>query len=339
MGMLNTIYERFPEIAKEADKAFTAALQNDPDTDTETVKRIWYLLRHNGETQPEDVIDIHRTSVAQLAILMSSVLTLKCAAERLRGKEVCAIMGHSLGQISALVAAGVISFTDGIRIVRERGLAMEEAVQDGGRLGVCERQDTGMGMVAVPVLSKNGSSHEMARMIEATAKQAIEANEVVAVANINSPKQIVVSGHLDAIERTLQAMAPAVRRSTRLPVRIPFHSPLLRSVEARMRRVVETVDYKWPPPNYVGVSIIRNDTARAIGDVAEVKEAIVQGCWLPVDWQGSVRYAEEEYSGPEWIGVGSGCSVTGALVKASLARDCPLLTLDPAKGGEGWSSL
>ncbi|KAK7207822.1 acyl transferase/acyl hydrolase/lysophospholipase [Myxozyma melibiosi] len=346
-GMLSAIYEKFPSAAGPATEVLVRALETEKEMDSATIDRIQKLLVDKESSAPEDEIDIHRTSVAQTAILLSSVLTFEYAKEKiLKDREVVGVMGHSLGQITALVAAGVISLLDGIRIVRERGLAMEEAAGDGGPLGTL-RGSTGMGMIAVPVLSKKTSVEEIIRAIEATAKETTSDGEVVNVANINSRKQVVISGHVEAMERVLARLQPAVRRSTRLAVRIPFHSEVLRSVEGRMRAIVEEVEFAWPSPVFgSGVKIVRNDSARAMGSAEEARESIVKGCWAPVDWLGSVEYMEKECagggSGLDWIGVGPGSSVTAGLVKGTVEQaqeEERVAYVDPQKGGDGWESV
>ena len=158
--------------------------------------------------------ELQLTANLQPALLAVSVAILRVLEEH--GVRPAVVAGHSLGEYSALVAAKVLDLPDALRLVRRRGELMQEAVPVGAGA-----------MAAVLGLDPEG--------VAAAAAEASTADEVCAVANLNSPEQTVIAGHKTAVERAIPLLqARGAKRALMLPVSAPFHSPLMRPArEAR----------------------------------------------------------------------------------------------------------
>src|SRR5512134_1929863 len=173
---------------------------------------------------PEE--ELKATANTQPAILTHSVAALEelraSAPEKLEGAVLAA--GHSLGEYSACVAAGALSFADALRLVRRRGELMQEAVPDGAGA-----------MAAIIGLP--------AEEVEAVCRNA-SGGEVVSAANYNSPEQTVIAGHAAAVARaSAAAVAKGAKRAIPLPVSAPFHSPLMRPARERMTSLLKATDF------------------------------------------------------------------------------------------------
>ena len=176
--------------------------------------------------------------------------------------------GHSLGEYSALVAAGALDFAAGLRLVRERGRLMKAAGE----------QSRG-GMAAVLGLD--------AATLDGICQQAREATGgVVQAANYNSPGQIVISGDEETLaEAMAQAKAAGARRVVRLAVSIAAHSPLMSPAVASFRKAVEATPFRAP-----AVPVVGNVTARPLTSVDEIVDELVQQLTAPVRWAESVQW-------------------------------------------------
>jgi len=176
--------------------------------------------------------------------------------------------GHSLGEYSALVAAGALDFAAGLRLVRERGRLMKAAGE----------QSRG-GMAAVLGLD--------AATLDGICQQAREATGgVVQAANYNSPGQIVISGDEETLaEAMAQAKAAGARRVVRLAVSIAAHSPLMSPAVASFRKAVEATPFRAP-----AVPVVGNVTARPLTSVDEIVDELVQQLTAPVRWTESVQW-------------------------------------------------
>jgi [acyl-carrier-protein] S-malonyltransferase len=196
------------------------------------------------------------------------VAALRVLESRLHLEPFC-VAGHSLGEYSALVSAGALEFSDAVRIVRERGRLMQEAVPQGE------------GMMAV-VLGLE------AREVQAVCDEAHEEG-VVAPANFNGGGQIVIAGARRAV---LQAMALARERGAKrvleLPVSAPFHCPLMRPASEGLKKVLADVQIH---PFSIGV--VSNVDASLNRDPGRVKSLLVEQVVRPVRWEESVRKIEE----------------------------------------------
>jgi [acyl-carrier-protein] S-malonyltransferase len=173
------------------------------------------------------------------------------------------VAGHSLGEYSALVAAGVISFKDAVPLVRFRAQAMQEAVP------------VGQGTMAVML----GLSDEDVRAACAEAAAAVP-GEVVEAVNYNAPAQVVVAGHSAAVDKACEiAKAKGAKRAMRLPVSAPFHSSLLKPASDRLREYMATIPFNAPQ-----IPLINNVDVAVLNDPALIKDALVRQAASPVRW-------------------------------------------------------
>lgn len=210
-------------------------------------------LRATANTQPA----ILTHSVAALAALRSA------SPERLEGAAFAA--GHSLGEYSACVAVGALSFADAVRLVRKRGTFMQEAVP------------AGVGAMAAIVGLPAGE-------VEAACREAA-GDEVVSAANYNSPEQTVIAGHAGAVGRASAAcLARGAKRAIPLAVSAPFHSPLMRPARERMEELLAATDFAD-----AAFSVVTNVDAEQTWRGALLRDALVRQIDSPVRWVESVR--------------------------------------------------
>ncbi|MCS6843410.1 MAG: ACP S-malonyltransferase [Caldilineales bacterium] len=210
---------------------------------------------------------------AQPALLAASVAAWRAVQEAIpHFPTPAAVAGHSMGEYSALVAAGALTFADGLRLVRERGRLMKEA--DGRSPG---------GMAAVLGLDAD----QMAAICQ---EAAAATGGIVQVANDNCPGQVVISGDEAALERAMAAAGAAgARKVVRLAVSIAAHSPLMAPAADELRRAIEATPIRPP-----AVPVIGNVTARPLTDVAAIREELVAQLTAPVRWTESMRYLVEQ---------------------------------------------
>jgi [acyl-carrier-protein] S-malonyltransferase len=173
------------------------------------------------------------------------------------------VAGHSLGEYSALVAAGVIAFKDAVPLVRFRAQAMQEAVP------------VGQGSMAVVL----GLSDDDVRAACAEAVAA-DASQVVEPVNFNAPAQVVIAGHTGAVERACEiAKAKGAKRAMKLPVSAPFHSSLLKPASDRLRDYMAELTFNAPQ-----IALINNVDVAVLNDPAAIKDALVRQAASPVRW-------------------------------------------------------
>ncbi len=183
------------------------------------------------------------------------------------------VAGHSLGEYSALVAAGVISFKDAVPLVRFRAQAMQEAVP------------VGQGTMAVML----GLSDEDVRAACAEAAAAVP-GEVVEAVNYNAPAQVVVAGHTAAVEKACEiAKAKGAKRAMRLPVSAPFHSSLLKPASDRLRDYMASIHFNAPQ-----IPLINNVDVAVLNDPASIKDALVRQAASPVRWVETMQKVAED---------------------------------------------
>jgi [acyl-carrier-protein] S-malonyltransferase len=178
------------------------------------------------------------------------------------------VAGHSLGEYSALVAAGVIAFKDAVPLVRFRAQAMQEAVPVGQG-----------GMAVVLGLSDDDVR---AACLEAVAQ---DASWVVEPVNFNAPAQVVIAGHTLAVERACElAKARGAKRAMKLPVSAPFHSSLLKPASDRLRAYLADVHFSAPQ-----IALINNVDVLVASDPAAIKDALVRQAAAPVRWVETIQ--------------------------------------------------
>lgn len=198
------------------------------------------------------------------------------------------VAGHSLGEYSALVAAGAIRFSDALRMVRNRGRYMQEAVVPG------------VGAMAAILKLPEGKLDG----ILAEASQ----GETVTAANYNSPDQIVIAGHAGAVERAMVfAKAAGAKRTLPLPVSAPFHCPLMRPAQERMRADLEATEFRE-----LSIPLINNWQAMEIRTADEAREGLYQQIPNPVRWSHSMQLLADR-GVDRWFEIGAGMVLTGLL--------------------------
>jgi [acyl-carrier-protein] S-malonyltransferase len=219
---------------------------------------------------PEE--ELKRTANTQPAILTHSIAAWRDLQARFpeRIEAAAFAAGHSLGEYSAEVAAGALSFADALRLVRQRGLFMQEAVP------------AGVGAMAAIV----GLPPEE---VEAACKEAAR-EEVVSPANFNSPEQTVIAGHAAAVARACAACtARGAKRAIPLPVSAPFHCSLMAPARERLRPLLEEVPFAD-----AGIPVVTNVDARSESRGDLLRDALLRQVDSPVRWVESVRLLARE---------------------------------------------
>ncbi len=268
-GMGKSLAESFPQAAlvfQEADEALGFPLSR---------------LCFEG---PEE--DLKLTENTQPALLAVSV----AAHAVLQSQDVSAdfVAGHSLGEYSALVAAGSLDFADALRLVRKRGRYMQEAVP------------AGTGAMAALLKLPDGKLDQ----ILAEAAQ----GEIVSAANLNSPDQVAIAGHAGAVARAIElAKAAGARRAVLLQVSAPFHCALMKPAQERLKADLDATEFRD-----LSVPLINNWQAREIRTAAQAREGLYQQVPNPVLWSASIR-AMADSGVTRFIEVGAGKVLTGLL--------------------------
>lgn len=204
--------------------------------------------------------DLKQTKVTQPAIFLHSVILAKVLGDSFKPDMVA---GHSLGEFSALVANGTMSFEDGVKLVSTRALAMQRA---------CEMQPSTMAAVL-------GLEDAIVEKICA------ETSGIVVAANYNCPGQLVISGEIDAINRACETLKEAgARRALVLPVGGAFHSPLMEPAREELAAAIEATNFLKP-----NCPIYQNVTASAVMDEAQIKANLISQLTAPVKWTQSVQ--------------------------------------------------
>lgn len=230
--------------------------------------------------------DLKLTANTQPAILTVSVAALRALRAEVEFSPAF-VAGHSLGEYSALVAAGSISFTDAVRGVRERGRAMQEAVP------------AGQGAMAALL---NMEPDE----IEAICREASDGSGLVSPANFNSPGQVVIAGNTANVKRAMELFRErGGKRAVELPVSAPFHCALMEPAARRMEEVLSEMAIDSPK-----TVLINNADAGPVNDSAAVAPSLVRQVTSPVLWDGSVRYMISQGTGA-FLELGPGKVLTG----------------------------
>lgn len=207
--------------------------------------------------------ELKQTNVTQPAIFLHSVIAYRCKAPDVPDM----VAGHSLGEFSALVAAGVLGFEDALRLVATRAEAMQLA---------CESHPSTMAAVL-------GLEDQVVEDI--CREVAARTGEVVVPANYNCPGQLVISGSLTGIDKACEALkAAGAKRALVLPVGGAFHSPLMASAKAQLEDAIRKTGFRHP-----ACPVYQNVPARAITDPGEIRQFLIEQLTSPVRWTQSVR--------------------------------------------------
>tara|TARA_B110000438_G_scaffold292345_1_gene330561 strand:- start:52 stop:933 length:882 start_codon:yes stop_codon:yes gene_type:complete len=199
--------------------------------------------------------ELKQTKVTQPAIFLHSTILAKLLGESFKPEMVA---GHSLGEISALTATGVLAFEDGLRLVSKRALAMQ---------ATCEAEPSTMAAIL-------GLENDVVEDICA------KVDGIVVAANYNCPGQLVISGAVDAVNDACEQLKEAgARRALVLPVGGAFHSPLMEPARAELAQAIEATTFNTPT-----CPVYQNVTASAITNSDEIKENLVAQLTAPVRW-------------------------------------------------------
>ncbi|MCS3466982.1 [acyl-carrier-protein] S-malonyltransferase [Pseudomonas sp. JUb42] len=247
LGMLAELGAQYPSII-DTFKEASDALGYD----------LWALTQQGPEEQ------LNQTDKTQPAILTASIALWRLwLAEG--GARPAYVAGHSLGEYSALVAAGSLTLADAVKLVERRGQLMQEAVPAGQG-----------GMAAILGLDD-------AVVIAACAEAA--QGDVVSAVNFNSPGQVVIAGQAAAVERAMElCKAKGAKRALPLPVSVPSHCELMRPAAERFAEAVNAIDWQAPQ-----IPLVQNVSAAIAGDLDTLKSDLLQQLYKPVRWVESVQ--------------------------------------------------
>lgn len=228
--------------------------------------------------------DLKQTSVTQPAIFIHSV----AKAKSMDITDAKMVAGHSLGEFSALVVSGVLSFEDGLRLVFERAKAMQEAC------------NTIAGAMAAILGLSDEKVEEICSSVE----------RVVVPANYNCPGQLVISGETKAVEEACAKMKEAgAKRALLLPVNGAFHSPLMQPAQERLAKAINTTEFK-----NARIPVYQNVTTTAVTDAEEIKKNLIAQLTGSVKWTQSVQNMIKD-GASSFVEIGPGKALQGMIKK------------------------
>ena len=228
--------------------------------------------------------DLKKTKVTQPAIFIHSLAAVKAVDTIGAGM----VAGHSLGEFSALVANGALSFKDGLELVYQRALAMQEA---------CDANPSSMAAV---LGLEDEKVEEICAQIEG----------IVVPANYNCPGQLVISGETAAVEKACEALkAAGAKRALLLPVNGAFHSPLMKPAQDKLAKAIENTKFNKPI-----IPIYQNITTTAVEDPEEIKKNLIAQLTGPVKWTQTVRNMIVD-GAESFVEVGPGKTLQGLIKK------------------------
>jgi len=268
IGMLRELAERYSVVRTTFDEASEA---------------LGYDLWHVVQEGPEEKLDA--TACTQPALLTASVAIWRVWQE-LEGPRPSMMAGHSLGEYSAMVCSGALGFAEGLRLVRLRGEAMQEAVP------------AGVGAMAA-VLGLDDAAVEMA------CRDAAQ-SEVVSAVNYNSPGQVVIAGHQSAVDRAIVLCQEAgAKRALPLPVSVPSHCALMQPAAEKVEEAMAAIEFKLPR-----YAVYQNVNARVPETTDVLRQRLVEQLYRPVRWTECVNAMFDDGAGV-FIECGPGKVLTG----------------------------
>lgn len=270
VGMLADLYVEFPLVRDTFTEA-SAALGYD----------LWALIANGPEA---DLNETHRT---QPALLTASVAVWRLWQQQ-GGATPAYLAGHSLGEYSALVCAGVLTLADAVKLVEKRGQYMQSAVPAGtGAMSAIIGLDDAL----------------IAKACEEAAQ-----GEVVSPVNYNSPGQVVIAGHKAAVERANElCKAAGAKRALPLPVSVPSHCALMRPAAEQLAKDLQTLDFNVPV-----ISVVNNVDVAIAGDAAAIQDALIRQLFSPVRWTETIEYLAAQ-GVTEVIELGAGKVLSGLI--------------------------
>ena len=228
--------------------------------------------------------DLKKTKVTQPAIFIHSVASVKA----IDGTGAQMVAGHSLGEFSALVANGDLSFEDGLKLVSERALAMQEA---------CDINPSSMAAI---LGLEDAKVEEICASIEG----------IVVPANYNCPGQLVISGDTASVEKACEALkAAGAKRALILPVNGAFHSPLMQPAQERLAAAIEKTKFRKAT-----IPVYQNITTTAVSNPDEIKKNLISQLTGPVKWTQSVQNMIKD-GATSFVEVGPGKTLQGLIKK------------------------
>jgi len=246
---------------------------------------------------PEEKLKL--TEITQPAILTASVAAWRVLQEK--GLKPDFVAGHSLGEYSAHVAAGTLTFADAVRTVRNRGKYMQEAVP------------LGVGAMAAILGMTVDKVSEIASEVANYAAQ----GEVCQVANINSPEQIVISGNAGAVERAIKlATERGAKKAVSLPVSAPFHCSLMQPAQDRLAADLSALSFQNP-----SCPVVCNVDAAVVGSAEASREALIRQVTGTVKWEPSMRLLINK-GASLFIEVGPGKVLWGLMRQIDRSKTC-----------------
>ena len=219
---------------------------------------LWVLSQDGPEGK------LNRTEFTQPALLAAGIAVWR-AWWAMGGAQPSLLAGHSLGEYSALVAAGALSLHDAAGLVRERGQLMQDAVP------------AGVGAMAAVLGAEDDLIAEICEQVAG--------DEIVAPANYNSPGQTVIAGHALAVDRALAKLAECgVRKAIKLPVSVPSHTALMRGAAEKLAERMAVITWRAP-----SIPVVQNADVCSFDDVLEIRGALARQLYQPVQWTGCVQ--------------------------------------------------
>lgn len=219
---------------------------------------LWALSQGGPEAM------LNRTEYTQPALLAAGVAVWRLWQQQ-GGAQPSVLAGHSLGEYSALVAAGALSLKDGAHLVRLRGQLMQDA------------SPPGTGAMAAILGAEDALVQDVCKEVSGV--------EVVVPANFNSPGQIVIGGHAGAVDRALALLGErGVRKTVKLAVSVPSHTPLMREAANRLSEAMAGM--RWHEP---ALPVVQNVDAEVHDSVQAIRDALVRQLYLPVQWTSCVQ--------------------------------------------------
>ena len=223
---------------------------------------VWAMV-----TQPNELLN--QTTNTQPLMLIAGFATWKLWQSQI-GTLPSAMAGHSLGEYTALVAAGVISFEDALPLVRYRAEVMQGAVAEG------------VGAMAAILGLEDSVVNEVC--------QSAAQGQVLEAVNLNSPGQVVIAGHREAVERGMEAAkAKGAKRALLLPVSVPSHCALMKPAADKLASYLQNVQFSTPT-----VQVLQNADVIAYQDAEKIKDALVRQLYSPVRWVETVQTLREQ---------------------------------------------
>lgn len=245
--------------------------------------------------------ELQLTENTQPAILTVSVAAFRAMAEA--GISAPAfVAGHSLGEYSALVAAGALKLSDAVRTVRARGRYMQEAVP------------FGTGAMAAVI---GGELSDIQRVCEEASQ-----DQVCSVANVNSPNQVVIAGNTEAVDRAVELLNGIAKRVIKLKVSAPFHCALMKPAQHRLAPDLERLVFGKP-----AMPVVTNVDARASSAPDELRDALVRQVSAPVRWSESMQLLVQQ-GVDTFVEAGPGKVLTGLM--RQINRDVRILNVEDA---------